>query len=774
MTESHTRDEFVPRASQQAVLAYKQGKMGISAVPGSGKTHTLAVLAAQLVAEQISDDQEVLVVTLVNSAVDNFRRRINRLITQRGLLPNYGYRVRTLHGLAHDIVRERPALVGLAEDFGIIDEREADAVREDAVEAWLRAHPDAAEAYLSAEVEGGRVEWIKRNRWPGLVRDVAAAFIKRAKDLQRTPDDVLTRIEAAAGAGAGGEASPFRHLDMARIGASIYVDYQRSLAYRGVVDFDDLIRLALQALHSDPEYLTRLRHRWPYILEDEAQDSSQLQQDTLQLLAGEEGNWVRVGDPNQAIYETFTTADPQLLLDFVGRQGDVQARQLPESGRSQPAIIDLANTLIDWVRNEHPTPGVRKALALPHIRPTPPGDPQPNPPADPGAVQLVDREFTPDAEMNAVADSIERWIKTQAGLSPEAQATCAVLVPRNARGFEVIDYLGQRNIPYVELLRSTSVTRQTAGALGNILRALADPVSGRKLAAAFRVWRRADLDDPDTAARVEAAAREIHRCTTIEAYLWPRAGHDWLAALQADRRRPELQLIQDFRDVARRWHGAASLPIDQLVLTLAGEIFGQAAELALAHKLAGLLRDATRTHPTYRLPELVEELAVIARNERRFLGFSEEESGFEAPKGMVTVATVHKSKGLEWDRVYLMSVNNYDYPAGSAHDTYISEPWFIRDHLNLVAEALAQLKAVSKLEPGRLEGGESARLEEGTATRQARLDYVAERLRLLYVGITRARKELIITWNTGGRRVKMQPAVAFLALQDRFRAGDDG
>ncbi len=66
-----------------------------------------------------------------------------------------------------------------------------------------------------------------------------------------------------------------------------------------------------------------------------------------------------------------------------------------------------------------------------------------------------------------------------------------------------------------------------------------------------------------------------------------------------------------------------------------------------------LLRDVAAAHPTYRLAELVEELAVIARNERRFLGFSSEDTGFEPPTGKVTVATMHKAKGLEWDRVYL-------------------------------------------------------------------------------------------------------------------------
>ena len=109
---------FNPRPKQRAVLAYRSGKMGVAAVPGSGKTWTLSMLAAQLVAEgKLEDDQEVLVVTLVNSAVNNFSGRVGRFVQDRGLLPNLGYRVRTLHGLCHDIVRERPLRLDLPVDW---------------------------------------------------------------------------------------------------------------------------------------------------------------------------------------------------------------------------------------------------------------------------------------------------------------------------------------------------------------------------------------------------------------------------------------------------------------------------------------------------------------------------------------------------------------------------------------------------------------------------------------------------------------------------------
>jgi len=112
------------RPSQKKILAYRRGKMGIAAVPGSGKTFTLSLLAAQLIREvRLEDDQEILVVTLVNSAVDNFYQRVSQFVASFGLLPNLGYQVRTLHSLAHDIVRERPTLVGLPENFTILDER---------------------------------------------------------------------------------------------------------------------------------------------------------------------------------------------------------------------------------------------------------------------------------------------------------------------------------------------------------------------------------------------------------------------------------------------------------------------------------------------------------------------------------------------------------------------------------------------------------------------------------------------------------------------------
>ena len=744
---------FKPRRTQREVLKYRRGKMGVSAVPGSGKTQTLSYLAAEIIARgELLDDQEVLIVTLVNSAVDNFAQRVGAFIEEHGLLPHLGYRVRTLHGLAHDIVRERPALVGLSDDFQIIDERIADQIRDEAAQAWLQGHPYAFDDYLDTEPDENRRDWVHREQLPELVKDIALSFVRYAKDLQITPNRLRQRLEELP-----------VPLPLAEMGCAIYADYQRALVYRGAVDFDDLIRLALQALQLDEKYLERLRKQWPYILEDEAQDSSRLQEEILSLLVGEDGNWVRVGDPNQAIYETFTTASPQYLRDFLKRS-DVISKELPNSGRSTRSIIELANYLIDWTRKDHPLPVVREALTLPHIRPTPRRDPQPNPLDDEGAgsqgedkrptgkIHLISQKFSPQEEVQAVADSLKRW------LPEHPDGTVAVLVPRNQRGFDLVNELKRRGLDYVEILRSTNATRAAAGALGNVVKYLSDPQSSSKLATAYRVWRRADQDEEGAKSRQDHVAELLRKCHHVEDYLWPRLDQDWIASLGSNLQEYPEELAR-FREVARRWLGTALLPIDQIILTLAQDLFTEPADLAIAHKLAVTLRRVSEAHLDWRLPEMTEELAVVARNERRFLGFSDDDIGFDPDrhKGKVVVATIHKAKGLEWDRVYLMSVNNYDFPSGVGYDRYIAEKWFVRDHLNLEAEALAQLDAAFSTD-------EYTWYQEGTPTQKARLDYISERLRLFYVGITRAKKELVVTWNTG-RDGSQTPALPFVALQ---------
>ena len=747
-------NQFKFRPSQFEIVNYKRGLMGVAAVPGSGKTFTLSYLAAKLVESltkrNFKTEREVLIVTFTNSAVNSFKNRIASILQrERGLLPYTGYRVRTLHGLAHDIVRDRPALVGLSEDFRIVDERVSLAIQTEAVHAQLPRWQHQLELYIDPDLDDGRTRRVMARDLPFLMEGIASRIISRAKSNRLDPNQLLN---AARDAG--------ENFALLQFAAAVYVDYQRSLQFRGAVDFDDLVRLAIDALEADDKYLERLRTKWPYILEDEAQDSSRLQEDMLTLLAGGK-NWVRVGDPNQAINTTFTTADAKFLRDFLGRD-DVRNQPLETSGRSSRKIINVANALVQWTTQDHPVNELHDAFYPQDIEPTRPGDVQQNPADNESNIYVhpANKQLSPDDELDLVCSNLKRW------MDATQDQTVAVLVPENSRGYKVAERLRAMGIEYEELLRSTTATRQTATVLRTALDYLADPRRGHKLTQVYQlVWRSflSEMiyaeDDEDAQTIIRQIESSMSKLPAVEAFIAPSRGQNFVlvddldAEWQAD--------VEHFRIQVRRWLDAVDLPVDQLVLTVAGDVFANPVDIALSYKIAAVLKGIARDNPSFRLTQFVEELRRVSENERRFIGFDDAEQGYEPRPGLVTISTMHAAKGLEWDRVYLMSVNNYSFPSALATDDYISEKWFVRDKLNLEAEALSQLDAIL--------AGDWRKYREGHPSQDSRVDNAAERLRLLYVGITRAKRELIVTWNTGrfhekgGANIK-QPALPLLHL----------
>ena len=219
---------------------------------------------------------------------------------------------------------------------------------------------------------------------------------------------------------------------------------------------------------------------------------------------------------------------------------------------------------------------------------------------------LYNKALSPEKELDLVVKSIGRWLPDQ----PER--TCAVLVPDNQRGFKVVEALDAANLPHDDLLRSTSKTRAAAKALGSILRYLAAPLSGSLLAQAYKTLRtHTDTEDDEALSALhKTVTTGLRRCDKVEAYLWPRPDLDWLADYKPAREDQAVRVeLIDFRKTITHWLEASSqLPIDQLVLTIAPELYqsddlDQAAlDLALAHKLAVVLRQIANEHTDHRPP----------------------------------------------------------------------------------------------------------------------------------------------------------------------------
>ena len=242
--------DYSLRPSQKKVLEYQKGLMGISAVPGSGKTFTLSHLAVKLIlSASMEPEQEILVVTFSNSAADNFSTRIGEKLHASGLLEGFGYRVRTLHGLANDIIRERPELVGLSRDFNIIDEAETNDILKDLVAVAMEAHYDYLFNLISEDFNEKKQADIYRKEMPGLLQNLATNWIKTVKDEQISLVQLQDWLSDS-------HSNPLLNICL-----EIYKGYQAALNYRGAIDFDDLIRYANECLDSDVNLCNQLQRR---------------------------------------------------------------------------------------------------------------------------------------------------------------------------------------------------------------------------------------------------------------------------------------------------------------------------------------------------------------------------------------------------------------------------------------------------------------------------------------------------------------------------------
>ncbi len=732
------------RASQYQALEYNSGKMAVIAVPGSGKSYVLSQLAARLIrklsVKELSVGKEILVVTYSNSAVQRLKTTLTKLLALPQHEPIPGCRIRTLHGLAHDILIESRSLID-DDEVIIIDDASSRRILYHCVTENLAAQSITLDDYIDplVRINLPRMAEAQRQMRSTLIPLLCERFVSHCKaSLLQLPEDIVFDTGVA----------PILSFCL-----KVYTDYQEELHRRELVDYDDLILMAVNALRQQDDLRKRLQKRWGHILEDEAQDSSVAQEQMLMLLSGSK-NWVRVGDPNQSINATFTSADPQHLRQFASSVG-VTRIDLTESGRSGHPIIDLANALVRWVVHVHQSPQLRDAFEPQFIRSVSIGDPQTPPTTLETSIHVHfqrGKDLSIQAEITTMLHSLQRWIAS----NPDK--TVAVLVPENRLGYRVVQTLQDSGIMYDELLRSSAEFRETASDLLMVLRYLDSPLDSRLLANLYQLFGLTLNANRTAPEQLHSVLRNLRKLQHLEEFLYP-AVHDSLPAVLTSNSEVIQQSLKDFRSQVCRWLEATHLPIDQQIVAIGRELFQSERQMDTVYQIAYALRTYQRSLPqSTSSDDVVRELAAMARNERRYLRQEAGEGLFEPRPGIVTVATLHGAKGQEWDRVYILGINNRAFPRIGVSSQFVAERWYVRDQLNLETELIALLESSIN----------SSVYEEGSATQAARVAFAKERLRLLYVGITRARQDLILMWNTGldVHRSPAGPADALVALHD--------
>lgn len=719
---------FKPRPGQKEVLEYREGQLAVPAVPGAGKTTVLAHLAAELIANELKNDQKILIVTYMNSAVANFRKRIGDFLAQKGLPRSRGYSVKTLHSLALGIIKEKPEARLINQDFELIEGGKRYRWIKDLCRRWAGENNEIIAEFFNLEKNSYQFDkylkkW-KEDDFPAYVASMISYF--KLKLLEGEELKNMVRY------------SNLRSGNILMPAAEIFAEYEFRMAQEGLLDFDDLVQQSLKLLKNDQAFAERIAAQYACVFEDEAQDSNQAQEEMLYLLAGANNNLVRVGDSNQAITGTFTLSDPDIFRSYCKRE-DVKVETMAVSSRSSQDIIDLANYLVDWSQKEFSERDI-EPLEKKYIQATAADDPAPNP--QPDGYRIGSRSFKDwQAEKKFLA------VQSLRKAAENNEQTTAVLMPT---GWQLEEIAREINSLGGEFqLAGSSSADAFLTELEVILKFMTSPASADNLKLLFsEVFARENQ-------RLNELLEEILSEKENQELIFPLAGLN-RDNFEIDFRKKDNfeELFQSLKKVQGWLEASMELPPDELVLFLAERIELTGKKLALAQNLALEFGRLLNENPAWRLDQLTAELPEIRERIKQFAETLTEMEGFEAKPNQVTLSTLHKAKGMEWDTVFIGSLTSSHFQHDD-DDYFMGEKFYLNEEIkNPKASARAELEYILNEK------------KEKNADYKARQELIAERIRLLYVGITRAKRNLFLSTHQKKGKWDKNPAFVFNSLDN--------
>ncbi len=774
------------RPGQKQMADWESGPLAVSAVPGAGKSTGMAAAAAIAIARQYQRStqsrpslrRQLVVVTFTRSAAANIKVKIREYLRDHLSLPQTGFFVYTLHGLALNIASRHPDLSGLQlENVTLITPTQSHRFIRTAVEQWIAKNPGHYLRLLEGmQFDGEETERLRRQSVlrTEVLPDLAMSVIHEAKSSGLSPENLQEWSQQTTDA-----------YGILTIASGLYEQYQNLMRSREFIDYDDMILAALRVL--DNHSARRIEQNQVFaVFEDEAQDSSPLQTQLLEILASdfEDGensrnsqrakrpatalseampaglystqqspiNLVRVGDPNQAINSTFTPADPIYFRQFCEECDSLhRLATMDQAGRSTRMIIAAANFALEWINSFYGTKkqGDKQTISpsVPfrpqRIRPVDTGDPQKD--ANPVPVGRGLELYTPRDIHHTVELLSQRVVELFA--DDTSQVSAAVLVREHRQG----RWLAEALTP---ICKEHKITLYDVGERDRrshipqeilaLLQFCDRPHSPDYLKAALEVLVERQL----------IPTQDLNALASLpEEFLYPGP----LAS-------PQLETVQKASHLCRSLLRARlELPMYQLISFLALTLNYDQAELATADKLAERVNQQIAGNSS--MGAMLAALSEIVSSER----FEAVEIGEDLEKrytrtGQLTIITMHKAKGLDWDYVFLPFLHENLIPG---RFWVPPQSQFLGD-FTLSEVARAQIRAALH--------SQSIIPDVTQAWEQAKHLKTAEEYRLLYVAMTRAKRLLWMsaalkapfTWSKPENLQEQAPCPVFRALKSQF------
>ena len=657
-TETSTSPEqsfkIVPRDDQKPVLDYKDGQMAISAVPGAGKTTILLALIIKLLENGISPEN-IFVMTYMESAARNFRDRIKTIRSNSAQLPN----ISTIHGLALRILKENGNFerIGLSSNFEICDDTQ-------------------------------------RTR---IIKEIAQNL-----KLTKTDTDNFERAVSVFKMGKG-EFKPNNDKKL-QLFEQFYNAYQTKLKEDNLIDYDDILLASVELLEKNPDIQRHYQEICHYIIEDEAQDSSAIQQKLINILSAKHKNLIRCGDINQAITTTFSNADVEGFRKFITQSHNVSMNR---SQRCTKGIWELANSLITWAEKN---PNTRNAFFEIFMREVEGKNPISQ---NPIKSEIFEK---PLDERNYIIREIKQNLKK------DPKCTIGILLRNNYQVGQWLNFInnsGLKSITRSECLEQKTIFR----AIYAILQMVIHPFDNNVIADNYEIL-------------AELGLYKQRLGIEIRNYEYPfiQTDCDYIK---------DIGLAQFYWDLTY-WLSFSYLTADELAIKIGLHYFSSEIEKSNIYLISTLIKRINGNI----FEDTVERLGELAKRNSLsgFKFFSEEdESSREFVEGKVQVMTMHKSKGDEFDYVFIPE---------------LTDKSMTLDLNNIKLKASDFMENVRRLNPAYKPKTEI----------QIREEQLSETLRLLYVAITRAKKSIYFTTSLKAKAfnkiIEQEPCLLFNILKE--------
>lgn len=303
-------EEDLNEAQLEAVKS-KDGPILVIAGAGSGKTKTLTYRVARLIEDGIKPEN-ILLLTFTKKAAAEMLSRATIVLDNRCEKVAGG----TFHSFANIILRKYSKLLGLKNNFTIMDRADCEDVINHIV---------------------GQLFPKKEKRFPkkSTLLDIYSKSINKVTPTKQIIAD---------------EFPQFAHCEDKIIEVhKAYVAYKRE---NSVLDYDDLLLYIKLLLENNDGLRKRLSNEYKYIMVDEYQDTNTLQADVIRLLASEHNNIMAVGDDAQSIY-SFRGANYRNILDFPRLFENTKIIKLEQNYRSTQNILKLTNEIISKAKEKY-------------------------------------------------------------------------------------------------------------------------------------------------------------------------------------------------------------------------------------------------------------------------------------------------------------------------------------------------------------------------------------------------------------------------------------